>query len=141
MHTLPKKEFKKKEVVQLLKEQRELCGKAYWGFLENDPERKSEIYDAVLNASEPEFPAGKTFIGLGYEKGGTALNKEMLDDIAWDIAISHKFIEGDKWKSDDMKTKAYKMAELEMIKYGKGGKAKAVSNGDGGIDWLITGSK
>ncbi len=73
------------------------------------------------------------------EKGGTALDKEMLDDIAYDIAIEHQFMEGDKWKSDDMKTKAYKLAELELIKYGKGGKAGARVSADGGIDWLITG--
>jgi len=65
-------------------------------------------------------------------------DKEILDDIAWDIAIQHKFIEENKWKSDDFKTKAYKLAELEMMKYKKGGKVKAES-GDDGIDWLITG--
>ena len=134
MHTLPKKEFKKKEVIQLLKEQREICAKAITETSDIEAQR-----NAVLNAPEPEFPAGKTFIGL-MEKGGTALNEEELSDIAWDIGIEHKFIEGDKWKNDDMKTKAYKMAELELVKYGKGGKAKAVSTG-GEIDWLITGSK
>lgn len=139
MRTLPKEEFKKKEVEQLLKEQRDLCGKTLWKFLEHN-EDYNDILTAVLNAPEPEFPAGKTYFGLGmgYEKGG-ATSDEMRDDIAWDIGISHQFIEGDKWKNDDMKTKAYKMAELELIKYGKGGKAKAASAGGGGIDWLITG--
>ena len=66
-------------------------------------------------------------------------DREMLDDIAWDVAIEHKFIEGDKWKSDDMKKKAYKLAELEMIKYKKGGEVKSASSGGDGIDWIITG--
>lgn len=73
------------------------------------------------------------------ESGGSVPNtadNEALDDIAWDIAIEHKFIEGDKWKSDDMKKKAYKMAELELIKE-KGGKVTGVKGT--GIDLLITG--
>lgn len=74
-----------------------------------------------------------------FEKGGTALDKEMLDDIAYDIAVEHQFIENGKWKNDDMKAKAYKLAELELMKYGKGGKAGAAQNGRSGIDWLITG--
>jgi hypothetical protein len=88
-------------------------------------------YDSIIGVNEC---GGE----MKMEKGGTALDKDMLDDIAWDIAIQHQFIENDKWKNDDMKAKAYKLAELELMKYGKGGKAKAVLTG-GGIDWLVTG--
>jgi hypothetical protein len=77
--------------------------------------------------------------GNKMEKGGTALDKDTLDDIAWDSGISHKWIENNKWKNDDFKSKAYKLAELEAQKYSKGGEAES-RVGCGGINWIITGN-
>jgi len=51
--------------------------------------------------------------------------KEITDDIAFDIAVEHQWIEDGKWKSDEFRDKAYKLAELESEKFLKGGEAKA----------------
>lgn len=193
MRTLPKKEFKKREVEQLLKEQREICSKAVF-----EIEDINALREAVLNAPEPEFPAGRAYFGL-MEKGGEvkkysdmtddqlkrrydfvimqlgspdvkdksqleeeaqdiadermdrqfsgkklekggALENEMLDDIAWDLGISHQWIDAatGKWKSDGDKDKAYKLASVEAKRFMKGGKIKDKKESDG-INWLITG--
>jgi len=73
------------------------------------------------------------------EKGGS-LENELLDDIAWDLGISHQWIDTatGKWKSEGDKDKAYKLASVEAARYMKGGKIKDKKQSDG-INWLITG--
>lgn len=74
------------------------------------------------------------------EDGGVALDKELLDDIAWDLGISHQWIDTatGKWKSEGDKDKAYKLASVEAARYEKGGKIRDKKQSDG-INWLITG--
>lgn len=69
----------------------------------------------------------------------SAKNKNIsqeIDDIAFDIGLEHQWVEGNKWKGDEFKDKAYKLAELEAKKYSKGGEIRDFGTG---IDWLITG--